>query len=131
MTDIAPAHAPLNDPRVIWSWALYDWANSAFNTLVATFIYSTYFTQAMAPDELRGTLWWSRAVAISGILTALVSPVLGAAAGIGTHKRLLDHDSDFTGARTAGLVPPSSPNAAMLASCLRDRDLVSDRLCLL
>ena len=54
---------PRNEPLVTWSWAFYDWANSAFNTLVATFIYSTYFTQAMAPDEVTGTLWWSRAVA--------------------------------------------------------------------
>ena len=27
-----------DSPKVIWSWALYDWANSAFTTLVVTFI---------------------------------------------------------------------------------------------
>ena len=107
-----------NDPAVIWSWALYDWANSAFNTLVATFIYSTYFTQAMAPDEVSGTLWWSRAVAISGILTALLSPILGAAADrSGAHKRFLAATTTLCIFATALLafVSPSLPNAAMIA----------------
>jgi len=53
MTSSAPPlHCDV--PRVILSWALYDWANSAFATIVATFIYSTYFTQAMAPAGLGG-----------------------------------------------------------------------------
>jgi UMF1 family MFS transporter len=107
-----------DDPLLIWSWALYDWANSAFNTLVATFIYSTYFTQAMAPDEVRGTLWWSRAVAMSGILTALVAPVLGAAADrSGAHKRFLLVTTTLCIAATSLLafVRPSLPNAAMMA----------------
>ena len=41
--------------RAIWSWALYDFANSPFTTLVVTFIYATYFSQAIAPDEITGT----------------------------------------------------------------------------
>jgi MFS transporter, UMF1 family len=107
-----------NVPLVIWSWALYDWANSAFNTLISTFIYSTYFTQAMAPDEVRGTLWWSRAVALSGILTALVSPVLGAAADrAGTHKRFLAIATTLCLCSTALLafVRPSQANAVLIA----------------
>ena len=38
------------DRRAIWSWALYDFANSPLTTLVATFVYATYFTQAIAAD---------------------------------------------------------------------------------
>jgi MFS transporter, UMF1 family len=107
-----------NAPAVIWSWALYDWANSAFGTLIATFIYSTYFTQAMAPDEVRGTLWWSRAVATSGILTALLSPILGAAADrSGAHKRFLATTTTLCICATSVLafVRPSLPNAAIIA----------------
>ncbi len=88
---VAPV-APLRQdaPGIVWSWAFYDWANSAFATLVGTFIYSTYFTQAMASDELTGTAWWSRAVALSGILTAVLSPILGAAADrAGARRRFL------------------------------------------
>jgi UMF1 family MFS transporter len=107
-----------NAPLVIWSWALYDWANSAFNTLIATFIYSTYFTQAMAPDEVTGTLWWSRAVATSGILTALLSPVLGAAADrSGAHKRFLAVSTSLCICATIVLafVQPGLSNAALTA----------------
>lgn len=77
-------------PKVIWSWALYDWANSAFTTLVVTFIYATYFTKAMAPDTYTGTNWWGHAASISAIITALISPLLGAAADRGgSRKRFL------------------------------------------
>jgi len=117
-----PPAAPARDvPRVIWSWALYDWANSAFTTLVVTFIYSTYFTKAMAPDEVTGTAWWSRAVAVSAILTALLSPILGAAADrAGARKRFLAVTTGLCILATAALafVPPSLPNAAMLALVL-------------
>ena len=47
-------------PRAIAAWCLYDWANSAFTTLVVTFIYATYFSQAFAPDENTGTALWGR-----------------------------------------------------------------------
>ena len=114
--------APQRDaPRVIWSWAFYDWANSAFTTLVVTFIYSTYFTKAMAPDEVTGTAWWSRAVALSAVLTALLSPILGAAADrAGARKRFLAVTTALCIAGTTALafVSPAMPNAALLALTL-------------
>ncbi len=75
------------DKRVIAAWSLYDWANSAFTTLVVTFVYSTYFSQAIAPDPVSGTALWSRAIAISGVLVAGLSPVLGAIADAGGGRR--------------------------------------------
>ena len=51
---------PQNSNREVISWCLYDWANSAFTTLVVTFIYATYFSQAFAPDENTGTALWGR-----------------------------------------------------------------------
>jgi UMF1 family MFS transporter len=102
----------------VWSWAFYDWANSAFTTLVGTFIYSTYYTRAIAPDELTGTTWWSRAVAVSGILTAVLSPVLGAAADrAGVRKPFLAATTAAcVGATTLlAFVSPTLPNAALLA----------------
>jgi MFS-type transporter involved in bile tolerance (Atg22 family) len=53
-----------DNKKIIWSWALYDFANSAFTTLVVTFIYGTYFTKSIAPDELTGTNWWSYSISI-------------------------------------------------------------------
>ncbi len=108
-------------PKVVWSWAMYDWANSAFTTLVVTFIYSSYYTQVMAPDEATGTLWWSRAVAISSILTALASPVFGAAADRGgARKRFMGVALAIcVGATTAlAFIRPDMPSAALVALML-------------
>lgn len=121
MADASAAPAQRDVPRIVWSWAFYDWANSAFATLVGTFVYATYFTQAMAPDELTGTTWWSRAVALSGILTAVLSPILGAAADrAGAHKRFLAVTTALCVAATTLLafVPPSLSNAALVALAL-------------
>ncbi len=122
MTAPVTASAPRReDPRVVWSWALYDWANSAFTTLVVTFVYSTWFTKAMTSDEVTGTAWWSRAVAVSALLTALLSPVLGAAADrAGARKRFLAVATALCVAATAALafVAPGPPAVALLALVL-------------
>ncbi len=66
--------------RTLAAWAMFDWANSAFATLVVTFVYATYFTTAIAADEVTGTAQWSRAIGLSGILVAVLAPPLGALA---------------------------------------------------
>lgn len=78
------------DRRATASWALYDFANSAFTTLVVTFVYAAYYTQAMAHDEIEGTALWSRGVTITAVTVALLSPFLGALADRGgLRKRFL------------------------------------------
>lgn len=69
-----------DNKKIIWSWALYDFANSAFTTLVVTFVYSTYFTKSIATDEVLGTNLWSYSISICAILVAILSPFLGALA---------------------------------------------------
>jgi UMF1 family MFS transporter len=69
------------------AWAFYDFANSAFTTLVVTFVYATYFTKAIAADEISGTVWWSRAVTVSALIVALASPLLGALADRGGFRK--------------------------------------------
>lgn len=74
------------DRRAVTAWCLFDFANSAYTTLIVTFIYATYFTQAIAPDEIRGTGLWSLGVTITALTVALLSPMLGALADRG-HAR--------------------------------------------
>ena len=66
--------------RRVLAWCLFDWANSPYTTLVVTFVYSAYFAQTFAPDVVTGTAWWSRAVAVAGLVVALLAPLLGAMA---------------------------------------------------
>tara|TARA_B100000768_G_scaffold38800_1_gene37631 strand:+ start:6882 stop:8186 length:1305 start_codon:yes stop_codon:yes gene_type:complete len=79
-----------DNKKIIWSWAMYDFANSAFTTLVVTFIYGTYFTKSIAPDELTGTNWWSYSISFCAILVAILSPFFGALAdGFAIRKRIM------------------------------------------
>lgn len=89
-------------------WSLYDFANSAFTTLVVTFIYSAYFTRGIAADAVAGTTYWSRAMAISSITVALLSPALGAIAdGCGCRRRFLAATTGLCVIATVGLYFPA------------------------
>ncbi|MDN5850017.1 MAG: MFS transporter [Nitrococcus sp.] len=75
-------------PRLAqFSWALYDWASSAFSSVIITFVYATYFSQGIAEDPVTGTAEWGWAMSASGIAVALVSPVLGAIADAGGRRK--------------------------------------------
>ncbi len=63
---------------VLISWSLYDWANAAFPTIIRTFIFASYFTQMIAMDAIKGTEQWGYALALSGLIVAILSPFLGA-----------------------------------------------------
>ena len=74
----------------ILAWALYDFANSAFTTLVVSFIFATYFVQGIAENETLGTAQWSRSITITAIAVAILSPYLGAIADqFGLRRRFL------------------------------------------
>ena len=73
--------------KAIWAWACYDFANSAFTTLVVTFIYATYFTQVIAASETEGISQWAVAVTVTGLVVAVLSPYLGALADQGGLRR--------------------------------------------
>jgi UMF1 family MFS transporter len=75
------------DARAMWSWAFFDFANSPFSTLVVTFIYAAYFTQAIAPDPISGTALWSRGVTATALVVAFASPMLGAFADRGGYRK--------------------------------------------
>jgi MFS transporter, UMF1 family len=95
--------------RAIVSWALFDFAGAPFTTLVVTFIYATYFTQAIASDAIHGTVLWSRAVSVTALIVALSAPLLGAFADRGGYrKRILAVTTLVCAAGSAALywVPP-------------------------
>jgi MFS transporter, UMF1 family len=67
-------------PKALVGWCFYDWANSSFPTIVETFVFSTYFAKAVAPDIETGTALWGYALALAGITVALAAPFVGAIA---------------------------------------------------
>lgn len=73
--------------QVIVAWCLYDWAYSAFNTIVSTFVIATYFVRAVAVNPTSGTTEWATTQAIAGLLIAIMAAPLGAVADSGGRRR--------------------------------------------
>lgn len=71
----------------IWGWWMFDWANQPYNTLLLTFIFAPYFVSSVAADPVSGQAMWGWMLAISGVLTALCAPVLGAVADATGNRR--------------------------------------------
>ncbi len=74
-------------PRALFSWCFYDWANSAFPTVITTFVFGAYFTKAIAVDEVTGTAQWSYAMSLSALAIAVAGPILGAMADHGGRRK--------------------------------------------
>lgn len=73
--------------KAIFAWAMYDFANSAFTTLVISFIYSAFFVSKIAENEITGTSIWSNGISISAVLIAVCSPIFGAIADRGGYRK--------------------------------------------
>lgn len=80
MTDDPDPESVAPNKRAIVSWCLYDWANSAFPTVIATFVFAAYYAKAVAVDEITGTSQWAYAMSLSALAVAVASPILGAVA---------------------------------------------------
>ena len=63
--------------KKILNFALYDFANSAFTTIIITFIFSTYFAKQIAPNPVLGQSYWGWAIGTTGILVAIIGPIVG------------------------------------------------------
>jgi len=75
--------------RTIWSWALYDWANSAFATTVMAGFFPVFFKSYWAdPTNLQeSTFYLGMANSIASIIVAALAPFLGAVADRGSTKK--------------------------------------------
>ncbi len=73
--------------KKIFVWSLFDFANTSFAIIVATFLYAVYFKKVVAQGESIGDLYWSLATSISMTITAIISPVLGAIADYSAGKK--------------------------------------------
>lgn len=70
----------------IWqliSWSFFEWANSSYAAVIQTFVFASYFTRSVAPNEVKGSCEWGYALGFAGVLVALGGPILGA---IADHK---------------------------------------------
>ena len=75
--------------RTIISWALYDWANSAFATTVMAAFFSIFFSSYWSLDQNSEvtTFWLGIANSVESLIVAILAPVLGAVADSGSYRR--------------------------------------------
>ncbi len=70
-----------------FSWAMFDWANQPYFTVITTFIFAPYFTSTVVGDPVEGQAYWAYTQAIAGVMIALMSPVLGSIADAGGPRK--------------------------------------------
>lgn len=72
--------------REIVAWAMFDFANSSYTTVVVTFAFSLFFTRLVAAGP-QADLWWGRGIMVSNLIVLLLSPLLGALADESGRKK--------------------------------------------
>ncbi len=74
--------------KSVIGWMFYDFANSAFTTIIVTVVYSVYFVNVVVGGEQGyGELLWGRSIGISMTLVALTAPIFGAVADYSRSKK--------------------------------------------
>ncbi|HRH80089.1 MAG TPA: MFS transporter [Thiobacillaceae bacterium] len=76
-------------PVEAWAWAMYDFANSGYTTVVITAVFNAYFVATVAGNAPWATLAWTSALAVSYALIMLTAPGLGAYADLRAAKKRL------------------------------------------
>jgi len=76
-------------PRELWAWAMYDFANSGYTTVVITALFNAYFVAVVAGNAPWATLAWTAALSVSYGLIVLSAPLIGAYADLRAAKKQL------------------------------------------
>ncbi|MGB3801125.1 MAG: MFS transporter [Lewinella sp.] len=84
---------PVNDPRTLNGWALFDWANSAFALVITTAIFPPYF-EGVVDEEFTAlglpftnSSWFAYLITFSYLVIALLSPLLSGIADAGGRRK--------------------------------------------
>jgi len=75
--------------REVWAWAMYDFANSGYTTVVITAVFSAYFVAVVAGNAPWATFAWTLALSVSYALVMLTAPLIGAYADAHASKKPL------------------------------------------
>jgi MFS transporter, UMF1 family len=73
--------------REVFGWAMYDFANSGYTTVVLTAVFNAYFVGVVAGKADWATFAWTLTLAVSNVLIMLTMPAIGAWADLRAAKR--------------------------------------------
>lgn len=99
-----PAAIPVRR-REIFGWAMFDFANSSYTTVVITAVYSAFFVGYIVPaGSAARDSYWSTAILLSMVAALVLSPLTGAIIDkSGRKKRWLGLSVVLCALGTAGL----------------------------
>lgn len=103
-------------PREVWAWAMFDFANSGYTTVVITAIFNAYFVAVIAGNAAWATFAWTAALSVAYLLILVSAPLLGAHADLHGKKPLLLMTTAGCVLGTAGLAA-AGPGDLALALC--------------
>src|ERR671910_2986007 len=83
------ALAPEVKLREVWAWSMYDFANSAYTTVVITAVFGAYFVGVIAENKPWATFSWTAALSVSYAAILLTGPLIGAWADAHAAKKRL------------------------------------------
>ena len=90
--------------REVAAWAMYDFANSGYTTVVLTAVFNAYFVSVVAANAPWATFAWTVALSISYAMVMLAGPIVGAWADArAAKKRLLAVSTAICVLGTVGL----------------------------
>lgn len=75
--------------REVWAWAMFDFANSGYTTVVITAVFSAYFVAAVAGNAPWATFAWTLALSVSYALVMVTALLIGAHADAHASKKKL------------------------------------------
>ncbi|MGZ5034844.1 MAG: MFS transporter [Usitatibacter sp.] len=75
--------------REVAAWAMYDFANSGYTTVVLTAVFNAYFVAVVAGNAPWATFAWTAALSVSYLLVMIAGPLLGAWADAHAAKKRL------------------------------------------
>jgi MFS transporter, UMF1 family len=73
--------------REVFGWAMYDFANSGYTTVVITAVFAAYFVGGIAQKAEWATFAWTLALSISYAIVMLTMPSIGAYADLRAAKK--------------------------------------------
>jgi len=74
--------------KEIFGWAMYDFANSSYTTVVITVIYSAFFVEHIVPESSAARdSYWAIAIILSTLLALVLSPFVGVLCDFSGHKK--------------------------------------------
>jgi UMF1 family MFS transporter len=83
------ALAPEVKFREVWAWSMYDFANSAYTTVVITAVFGAYFVGVIAEGKAWATFAWTAALSASYAAILITGPLVGAWADAHAAKKEL------------------------------------------